>query len=95
MTADHGASCARDRLWSAIRGGRLGGMAFRRKRSSFWCPVHRLVVEIAESDAPTAEDFARLAQWERHGCRVLQFRSDEVRENLPRVLVVIRAGAEP
>jgi very-short-patch-repair endonuclease len=92
-------------LWEALRGRRLGGLKFRRQHPinayilDFWCPECRLVVEldgaIHEQQDQREHDKMRQRHLEAYGYTVLRFSNEEVLNNLPRVLQIIRTVATP
>ena len=92
-------------LWESLRGRKLGGLKFRRQHPlnayilDFWCCECQMVIELdggIHSDASVREhDRARQGHLELHGYTVLRFRNEEVLENLPAVLNVIRRSAIP
>ncbi len=76
----HSPTAAEERLWAALRGGRLG-VRFRRQHIigrfivDFYCPAARLVIEV---DGPiheqtAAEDALRQEFPEQHDLAVLRF----------------------
>jgi very-short-patch-repair endonuclease len=85
-------------LWTQLRNRRLAGLKFRRQHPigrfivDFYCPAHKLVVEI---DGPVHEfqedqDLARADYLQQRGYRVVRFRNEHVLEDLPRVLQSIQ-----
>ena len=88
-------------LWSALKGGQLGGRKFRRQHSidayvlDFYCPSERLAVELdgAVHRDPTrsANDQERDERLLALGIRVLRFTNDQVHTSLEGVLVEIAA----
>jgi very-short-patch-repair endonuclease len=86
-------------LWEALRAKRLEGLKFRRQHPvgrfvlDFYCPAHRLAVEVDGDvhDEQRDRDAARTAEIEAFGCRVLRFRNDEVLNDLASVLARIRS----
>ena len=86
-------------LWKALRRNGLGP-AFRRQHPAgthifdFYCPAHRLVVEVDGAGHHTVEGMARDALTRAHGVRVLRFPNDAVLRHLPEVLARIRAALE-
>jgi very-short-patch-repair endonuclease len=91
------------RLWSALKGKKLGGLSFRtqspvgRYIADFYCHAARLVVEV---DGRTHEgerldhDRARDAWMQEHGIRVVRVQAKELLTNLNGVLRTIQAIAE-
>jgi very-short-patch-repair endonuclease len=74
------------RLWSELRGRRLGGWKWRRQAPvgpfivDFYCPAARLVVELDGSqhlDQPDCDE-RRTRYLERGGLRVLRFGSENI-----------------
>ncbi len=92
-------------LWEALRARRLGGLKFRRQHPinayilDFWCPECRLVIEldgaIHEQKDQKEHDEMRQRHLEAYGYTVLRFSNEEVRNNLPHVLRIIRTVATP
>ncbi|MDX1934000.1 MAG: endonuclease domain-containing protein [Capsulimonadales bacterium] len=92
-------------LWEQLRLRRLDGLRFRRQYPletfilDFYCPEHRLVVEVDGSihNLPdvAAHDAERQAYLELKGFRVLRFTNTEVQEDLPSVLARIRQSVAP
>jgi very-short-patch-repair endonuclease len=91
-----------DSLWQRLRMNRLNGLHFRRQQVigrfivDFYCDSAGLVVEV---DGPVLEaqseaDAERDATLSAHGLRVLRITNDEVRSDLPGVLVRIALCAE-
>jgi very-short-patch-repair endonuclease len=95
---------AEARLWEAIRNKQLEGLRFRRQHAvetfifDFYCPACKLVLEVDGSvhDSPDAKEHdAERDVWvQAHGYRVLRIRNEEVFEDLPKVLALIRRAAE-
>lgn len=100
---------AEKRLWQALRGGRLGGMKFRRQHSidryfaDFACEKARPVIEldgaVHDSDDQHLNDYHRQAELERLGWFVLRFQNADVLSDIQKVLDAIQvqaglAGAE-
>jgi very-short-patch-repair endonuclease len=88
------------KLWSALRGGRLGGVAFRRqvvigeRIVDFVAPAAKLIVEVdggyhAERESADAR---RDAVLERAGYRVLRIDALLVVRNLPAAVARIRSA---
>lgn len=83
-------------MWESLRGRRLNGLKFRRQHPyehyvlDFFCVEHQLVVELDGSvhdvldQAAYDEDRTRFLN--EHGLRVIRFRNEEVKKNLPSVL---------
>lgn len=87
-----------NKLWLALRAGRLGGAKFRRQNVvgpyivDFACRMPRmLVIEVdGDTHGSTAERDARRTQYlEGRGYRVLRFTNTDVRTNLGAVLAAI------
>jgi very-short-patch-repair endonuclease len=92
---------AEQRLWQALRGGRLHGLKFRRQHAigrfivDFYCVRAALVVEIdgqIHSEQCDA-DQERQGYIEAMGLSVVRFSNDQVMENLDTVLQTIRTAA--
>lgn len=92
-------------FWEAVRGRRCGGLKFRRQHAvgqfilDFWCPEHRLLVEldggIHDRADVAAHDREREAWIRRYGVRILRFRNEEVLTNLETVLQTILSSISP
>src|SRR5579884_3446127 len=88
-------------LWNALRGHQLAGIGFRRQHPigkfilDFYAPSHLLVVELDGKwhDTQQEKDQERSAYLQSYGCRVLRFRNEEIRTDLPGVLQRIRQAA--
>ena len=84
-------------LWQALRGGKLGGLKFRRQHPvgkfilDFYCPACQLVIEVdgAIHDAQMEYDAARTDTLTAHGYTVLRFQNEAVINNLETVLAKI------
>jgi 5-methyltetrahydrofolate--homocysteine methyltransferase len=92
---------AEERLWQELRGGRIGGLRFRRQHpvgrfiADFYCVQAALIVEI---DGPIHStqmeaDEERAAFLASMGLRVVRFTNDEVLANLSQVIERIRRAA--
>lgn len=84
-------------LWSKLRDSQLDGVKFRRQHPlgpyvlDFFCERHKLAIEIdGGQHADCSSDAARTAWLEAHGCRVVRFWNNDVRDNLSGVLEAIR-----
>ena len=94
---------AENKLWQAIRGGRLDDLKFRRQHpisryfADFACEKARLVIEldggVHEDDDQASYDLIRQREIESLGWFVLRFLNDEVVKELPKVLDVVKAQA--
>ena len=83
-------------MWESLRGKRLNGLKFRRQHPyehyvlDFFCVEHQLVVELDGSvhdvSDQAAYDEERTGFLNEHGLRVIRFRNEEVKKNLPSVL---------
>jgi very-short-patch-repair endonuclease len=83
-------------MWESLRGRRLNGLKFRRQHPyehyvlDFFCVEHQLAVELDGSvhdvSDQAAYDEERTRFLNEHGLRVIRFRSEEVKKNLPSVL---------
>lgn len=90
-------------LWDGLRGGGIRGMRFRRQHAigrvilDFYCPAHRLAVEVdgGVHDDPeqAARDAARTQALEQLGIRVVRVRNEEVTRNIMGALARIAAAA--
>jgi very-short-patch-repair endonuclease len=77
-------------LWDALRGEGIRGMRFRRQHAidrfvlDFYCPAHKLAVEVDGEvhDTPdqAERDAARTQALEQLGIRVIRVRNKEVRD---------------
>ncbi len=84
-------------LWSALRGGGLAGLKFRRQHPlgphvvDYYCEAHRLVIEIDgdSHDGEAASDFRRQRYLESQRYKVLRFSNDDVLQDLEPVLLKI------
>jgi len=92
-------------LWKHLRGNRIDGLAFRRQHPldrfivDFFCPTHRLVIEV-DGDihlASELEDRMRQDRLEQLGYTVVRFRNEEVLNSTESVLQRLREflGREP
>lgn len=87
---------AERKLWSELRGRRLGGLKFRRQRpigpyiADFVCYGPKIVVEVDGGQHGVgdmiADDFARARWLESQGFKVLRFWNIDVLQNLDSVL---------
>ncbi len=83
-------------MWESLRGRRLNGLKFRRQHPyehyvlDFFCVEHQLVVELDGSvhdvSDQAAYDEERTRFLNEHDLRVIRFRNEEVKKNLPSVL---------
>jgi len=88
-------------LWEAIRDRQLDGLRFRCQHPvgrfvlDFYCPSHRLVVEVDGGSHEGKPDYdqARTAALAAFGYHVLRFRNADVLNRLPSVLATIRETA--
>lgn len=81
---------AEHQLWNALRGEGIRGMRFRRQHAidrfvlDFYCPAHKLAVEVdggVHDEPEQAErDAARTRALEQLGIRVIRVRNEEVRD---------------
>ena len=93
---------AERRLWSILRGRRLGGWKFKRQEQigdyivDFVCFNARLIVEADGSQhADSAGDAARDAYLVSQGFHVLRIWNNEILSNLEGVSTAILAALEP
>jgi len=94
---------AENKLWQAIRGGRLDSLKFRRQHpisryfADFACEKARLVIEldggIHEDDDQASYDLIRQREIQSLGWFVLRFLNDTVMKDLPKVLAAVKAQA--
>jgi len=92
-------------LWEKLRGGRLGGLRFRRQHPTgpyildFYCPAARLAVEVdgtVHESAQQTEHDARRDRWRSDtGIRVLRIPATDILndERMEDVLVAIARAA--
>jgi very-short-patch-repair endonuclease len=88
---------AEQRLWQALRGGKLAGLKFRRQHPvgnfilDFYCSACKLAIELDGSihQSQLEYDAARTAQLEAYGYKVLRFSNDAVMQQLETVLAEI------
>jgi very-short-patch-repair endonuclease len=83
-------------LWQALKGEQIRGMRFRRQHAidrfilDFYCPAHKLAVEVDGSvhdEANQAEyDAARTEALNQRGIRVLRIRNEDVQHDIWGVL---------
>ena len=94
----HQATPAEQTLWASVRGKQIEGVRFRRQHPmgqfvvDFCVPSCRLVVELDGEihHQKRDQDMTRAQHIEAFGFQVLRFRNEEVLNNLPRVLEIIR-----
>ena len=85
---------AEQKLWQALRGGRLNGVKFRRQQplgmyiADFFCPLANLVIEVDGNshDERKEYDHKRTHWIQKQGCRVIRFTNDEVFQSFDVVL---------
>jgi very-short-patch-repair endonuclease len=83
---------AEQKLWYRLRGGRLGGLKFRRQHPvppyvvDFYCKDARLVVELDGSQHSEDADVLRTRALERQELKVLRFWDNQVLTDLDAVL---------
>ncbi|HST62556.1 MAG TPA: endonuclease domain-containing protein [Longimicrobium sp.] len=90
-------------LWDGLRGEGIRGMRFRRQHAigrfvlDFYCPAHRLAVEVdgAVHDTPDQAEYdaARSEALEQLGIRVLRVRNEDVMYDIMGTLGRIAAAA--
>ena len=84
-------------LWQELRGGRLGGVHFRRQHAvgpfilDFYCAASGLGIEVdgGVHEGREVVDRMRTEALETRGIRILRFRNEDVLSDLPRVLTRI------
>ena len=84
-------------LWSRLRGGRAGGLKFRRQHpfgpyiADFYCAALQLVIEVdGRTHIGRAEaDERRTRYLEKRGLRVLRFTNDDVIRDVDAVVATI------
>ncbi len=89
-------------LWDRLRDRRLAGLKFRRQHAllgfvlDFYCPAHKLAVELDGSvhaePAQRDRDAQRTELLSAFGVRVLRFGNDEISSNIERTLATIAAA---
>jgi very-short-patch-repair endonuclease len=90
-------------LWQELRGGRLGGLHFRRQHAfgsfilDFYCATAGLCIEVDGKVHEGREEVDRMRTdaLATRGIRVIRFRNEEVLTDLPRVLARIASTAAP
>ena len=88
---------AEGKLWAHLRGGRLGGVVFRRQHAigpyvaDFCSPRHHLVLELDGSPhlQQKEQDLQRTEYLRSQGYRVLRFWNNDVIANLDGVIAAI------
>lgn len=93
------------KLWRHLRGGRLGGLKFKRQVpigpyiADFCCHPAKLIIELDggqhSETAVEAKDKAKAEYFRREGYRVLRFWNNEVENNLDGVLETITLNLSP
>ena len=94
---------AERKLWDGLRGEGIRGMRFRRQHAigrfvlDFYCPAHKLAVEVdgAVHDTPDQAEYdaARTEALEHLGIRVIRIRNEDVTHDIMGVLTRIAAAA--
>ncbi|MBM92886.1 MAG: hypothetical protein CMJ35_14950 [Phycisphaerae bacterium] len=91
------------RLWVALKGKKLGGLAFRTQSpvgqyiADFYCHAARLVVEVdgrTHAGDQLEHDHQRDSWMRERGIRVLRVQATDIRTNLDGVLRTIQRAAE-
>jgi len=93
---------AESSLWQALRGRQLGRLKFRCQHPvgrfivDFYCPSHKLVIEVDGSIHTQQQiyDQARTEELQGFGYHILRFTNDEVMNDLSNVLSRIAKIAE-
>jgi len=95
---------AERRLWSRLRGGRMGGLRFRRQHPAgpyildFYCPQLRLAIEVdgSQHTLPSQElrDKSRTAWLRACGITEIRVWNNDIRQNLSGVLENLKAVAD-
>jgi very-short-patch-repair endonuclease len=95
------ATIAEARLWAKLRGGRLGGLKFRRQVpignaiADFVCYERKLIIELdGFQHDQNAYDRKRDAELRRRGFRVLRVWNNSLTDNMDGVLEAIWTAAE-
>jgi very-short-patch-repair endonuclease len=86
-------------LWQALRNRQLRGLRFRCQQAvetfivNFYCPEHRLVIEVDGEIHDTQQDYdaARTEKLSQQGYRVIRFSNQQVLTDLNGVLETILA----
>jgi very-short-patch-repair endonuclease len=94
---------AEQKLWQALRGGKLAGLKFRRQHPvgnfilDFYCAAHKLVVEVDGGihETQIEYDAARTTELEAHGYKIVRFTNEVVLHQLETVLAEILQAVEP
>ena len=89
-------------LWSHLRGGRLGGLKFRRQYPvgpyvcDFFCSAARLVIEVDGRihETRAAQDATRDAYLVAQGLRVVRVSASDISKDLDAVLQMILREAQ-
>lgn len=91
-------------LWQQLRAGGLQGYTFNRQKPlgnyivDFYCKPLKLVIEVDggyhDEGGQPLRDAERQAVLEAMGLRLLRFRDDEVRKDMPQVLAQIATFME-
>jgi len=94
-------------LWQLLRGGKVGGLRFRRQHPvgpfvlDFYCAERRLAIEVdgrAHDSAERFEQDERRTMWlNNQGIRVIRFMASDIldAEGLEAVVISIRENAAP
>jgi very-short-patch-repair endonuclease len=90
---------AEQMLWQALRKHQLQGLRFRCQHAvetfivDFYCPEHRLVIEVDGEIHDTQKDYdaARTEKLSQQGYRVIRFSNQQVLTNINEVLKTILA----
>jgi very-short-patch-repair endonuclease len=90
---------AEQMLWQALRNRQLQGLRFRCQHAvetfivDFYCPEHRLVIEVDGEIHDTQKDYdaARTEKLSQQGYRVIRFSNQQVLTNINEVLETILA----
>jgi very-short-patch-repair endonuclease len=93
---------AEAKLWNALRNRQLSGLKFRCQHPvgrfilDFYCPSCQLVIEVDGEihEQQTEYDKERTKHLQAYGYRVLRFSNQQILNDLPTVLVEIKAFAE-
>jgi very-short-patch-repair endonuclease len=97
----HRLTPAEVKLWQALRNRQLGGLRWRCQHPvgrfivDFYCPAHRLVVEVDGEIHQQQQDYdcARTEHLQEYGYTVIRFSNEAVEHNLEAVLEAIHRQA--
>jgi very-short-patch-repair endonuclease len=93
---------AEQKLWDALRGGKLAGLKFRRQHPvgnfilDFYCAAHKLVVEVDGGihETQIEYDATRTSELEGYGYTIVRFTNEVVLHQIETVLAEILQAIE-